>query len=1053
MENDNFRPWLSLFRASAIGAATLLVAAGIVLVVVRNPLLAGLITLGGLTLVISLWRLAGNRGASPGLSITEAEMLEAAERYRSVLRAATAYAIIGFDLSGMVKVFNEGAERMLGYSAGEVIDKVTPLQFHDPAEIAARAAELALPPGLEVFTTVTKGEMETREWTYIRKDGSRLPILLSVTTRYDGNGEMLGYLGIAADLSERKQAETAIRRNEELLRQKLDSVLSPAIDIGDLSLAEIVDSATIQPLMEDFSRLTGMTVAILDLKGNVIVATGWQDICTKFHRCNPQTRQFCTESDLYLAGNLKHGEYVSYRCKNHMWDIVTPLSIGSKYLGNIYTGQFFYDDEVVDENIFIEHARKYGIDEAPYLAALRRVPRFSRERVNCLMDYLIKFSDYISRLSFSNLKLARSVSELERARTQSQQQTQFLQTLIDTIPSPVFYKDVQGLYQGCNLAFAQAIGRRKEEIIGKSVYDLYPKEQADIYYQMDGKLFSAPGVQIYETDLPPLNGISKRVIFNKATYLNTDGSVAGLIGVVVDITERKRYEEIIQNERQQLLSIFGSIDEIIYVIDPQSRDILYVNDAALRLLRENPVGKKCHQVLFGHDQPCEFCSGQYLLKHKNLPYRWEYHNPILNRDYSVVDRLIRWPDGREVKFELALDITERKQGEAEKARLQEELIQAKKMESVGQLAGGVAHDFNNMLQVILGYTDFALKNIPPDPALQKSLEQVQNAARHSSELTRQLLAFARKQTVCPQILDLNDAVSSMLKMLQRLIGENINLIWKPAAEPWLIKIDPAQVDQILANLSVNARDAISGSGTLYIQTRNVAIDQAYCNATGHESRPGNYVMLEVSDTGCGMDAKTMENLFVPFFTTKELGRGTGLGLSTIFGIVKQNDGFIHVYSEPGHGSTFKIYFPRCHDQSPENRDNANDTTAPAKGHETILLTEDDPAILELGRFILEDYGYTVLTAASPQESLAIATTHPAHLDLLITDVVMPQMNGRELMEKITAIHPETKVIYMSGYTADVIAHHGIIEDGINFLQKPFSEDSLTSCIRKVLDTP
>ncbi|MCX7039396.1 MAG: response regulator, partial [Spirochaetes bacterium] len=378
-----------------------------------------------------------------------------------------------------------------------------------------------------------------------------------------------------------------------------------------------------------------------------------------------------------------------------------------------------------------------------------------------------------------------------------------------------------------------------------------------------------------------------------------------------------------------------------------------------------------------------------------------------------------------------------------------QLRQAQKMETVGQLAGGVAHDFNNMLQVIISYVELSLAKVDAAQPLHKYLLEIRRAAQRSAEITGQLLAFARKQTVSPKVLNMNDAVANAKKMIQRLIGEDLNLVWAPGRDLWKVKMDPAQLDQILANLAVNARDAIGGVGKLTIETEKASFDEAYC-ATHAGFVPGEYLLLAVSDDGCGMDKQTMGHLFEPFFTTKGQGKGTGLGLATIYGIVKQNNGFINVYSEPGEGSTFKVYLPPAEGATATGRVEA-EVAAPRGGTETVLVVEDEAAILELAKESLEQLGYTVLTARSPEEAMRKAEEHRGPIQLLITDVVMPQMNGRQLCERLRAARSGLKCLYMSGYTADVIAHRGVLEEGVRFIAKPFSLATLAGKVREALD--
>ena len=421
-------------------------------------------------------------------------------------------------------------------------------------------------------------------------------------------------------------------------------------------------------------------------------------------------------------------------------------------------------------------------------------------------------------------------------------------------------------------------------------------------------------------------------------------------------------------------------------------------------------------------------------------------------DGHVAVRFIAIKDesGRIVKtYGVNQDITERKQAEQERDRLQSQLTQAQKMESVGRLAGGVAHDFNNMLNVILGHAELALDDLPQDSPLHADLREIQAAAKRSANLTHQLLAFARKQTVEPKSLDLNQAVAFTLKMLRRLVGENIDLLWKPGKDVGPIRIDPAQVDQLLANLCVNARDAIPDVGKITIETGEVVFDEEYC-ATHAGFVPGEYVLLAVSDDGCGMSQETLANIFEPFFTTKSVSEGTGLGLATVYGIVKQNEGLINVYSEPGVGTTFKIYLPRHVAKVTTSLTERTDATLP-RGSETILLVEDEPSILKMTSRMLERQGYTVLAASTPSEAIRMAREHVGDIDLLMTDVVMPEMNGRDLAGKILSVHPNLKRLFMSGYTANVIAHHGVLDPGVDFLQKPFSANELAVKTREVLD--
>ena len=400
-------------------------------------------------------------------------------------------------------------------------------------------------------------------------------------------------------------------------------------------------------------------------------------------------------------------------------------------------------------------------------------------------------------------------------------------------------------------------------------------------------------------------------------------------------------------------------------------------------------------------------------------------------------------------------------------------MHAQKLEAVGTLAifqfstinGGVAHDFNNMLCPVFAYTEIAMSKIAPDDPVQEYLKETSGGVAHdaglcsamskiapddrAADITRQLLAFARRQTITPQVLDLNETVEGMLSMLRRLIGEDIELSWQPGGSIAPVRMDPSQLNQILANLCVNARDAIGGVGKLTIHTDSVRLDENFCpDRPGFT--PGEFVMLAVSDDGCGMDKETLAKVFDPFFTTKKAGEGTGLGLATVYGIVRQNDAYINVYSEPHNGTTIRIYLPQHQGESPASV--AHDVGRVPQSHgETVLVVEDEATVLRLVETILDRLHYTVLTASTPGHAVALAKEHADEIHLLITDVVMPEMNGRDLADQLHGICPDLKVLFMSGYPANIIAQRGVLDQGLDFLQKPFSERGLALKVRQVLD--
>ena len=598
----------------------------------------------------------------------------------------------------------------------------------------------------------------------------------------------------------------------------------------------------------------------------------------------------------------------------------------------------------------------------------------------------------------------------------------------DEAGNPVGYR-----FLAVNPAFERMTGLKGSKIKGRCIHEVLPGrhpclENFDKVAQTGKPVF----FQSYVHELGKY--------FDVTVLMPSPGQI---LCILTDITERKQAEESLR----QFKTVFDAANFGMAISD-MNGVLIYIND--------------CFAAAHGYE--AADLIGQPLMRLHNEEQRdqvealirqivsenafdaqevWHCHRDGTTFPMLITGTQVRDADGVPRYFAAtAIDLAERKNLEAQ-------LAQAQKMESVGRLAGGVAHDFNNMLSVILGYADMALNSADTTHPLHHALTQIRNSAMRSADLTRQLLAFARRQTIAPSVLDINETVAGMLKMIQRLIGEDIELAWRPMPGIWPVLMDPSQLDQILANLCVNARDAIAGVGRITIETDNIFLDKAYC--ANHEGFiPGDYVMIAVSDNGHGMDKKTMSHLFEPFFTTKKAGKGTGLGLSMIYGAVKQNNGFINVYSEPGKGSTFRIYLPRHAGEKEQKR--AEETELPAlKGRETILLVEDEPMILELAVTILEMQDYTVLQASTPGEAIRLAREHAGKIHLLLTDVIMPEMNGRELAKKILSLYPDMKRLFMSGYTADVIAHHGVLDEGVHFISKPFSVKDLTAKVREALD--
>ncbi len=566
-------------------------------------------------------------------------------------------------------------------------------------------------------------------------------------------------------------------------------------------------------------------------------------------------------------------------------------------------------------------------------------------------------------------------------------------------------------------AYLHATMTRREEIVGRGLFDVFPDNPddpaatgvANLKASLDRALAhgrpDAMAVQKYDIRRPESEGGAfeeRHWSPVNSPVFDERGEVAYIIHRVEDVTEFVRLKQEGSEERkiaEELRTRAGMMEAEIYRRAQEIQD-------ANRRLRD---------------------------LHADLERRVEARTADLKR----------------ANEELQWEISERQKTEEALRRSEEQLRQAQKLEAIGRLAGGIAHDFNNLLTVILSYSEVLLELIGPERPMRAEVEEIQRAGVRAADLTRQLLAFSRQQVFDPAVLDLNQVLTGVHKMLTRVLGEDIELTMLLAPHLGWVKADQGQIEQVVMNLAVNARDAMPDGGKLTIETANVELDEDY--ARGHlEVSPGPYVLLAVSDTGIGMDRATQARVFEPFFTTKERGKGTGLGLATVFGIVKQSGGSVWIYSEPGAGATFKIYLPQIESPEAMARPAALSAAIP-RGSETILLAEDEDQVRAVARGILQRAGYHVLEARTPGEALLISEQHPVGIDLLLTDVIMPKMNGRELAERIVSMRPGIKVLFMSGYTDDVILHHGVLDSGVAFMQKPLTPDSLTRKVRQVLD--
>ena len=652
---------------------------------------------------------------------------------------------------------------------------------------------------------------------------------------------------------------------------------------------------------------------------------------------------------------------------------------------------------------------------------------------------LVSFGAASGRLFVVQRQLLTSSHELEKNLS-------LLQGITEGTTDAVFVKDLEGRYLMINSAGARFLGRSIDEVLGKDDVELFIPDVGRAIRERDRVVLASGEAQTYEEPATAA-GVTRTYLATKGPYRDPDGQVIGLLGICRDITDRKLAEEEMRQSQQKLHIHFEHTPLAVVEWDLQFRVAAW-NPSAERIFgysRQEAIGKHASFIVPQQFRPHVDRVWRQLLDRKGgtrstndnitksgltISCEW-YNTPLVDDSGSVLG-----------VASLVQDVTER-------VALEERLRQSQKMEAVGRLAGGVAHDFNNLLTVILGYSQILADGLPPGSRLADSTAQIKSAADRASGITRQLLAFSRKTVLSPRVINLNDVLLNLDSLLRRLIGEDIEVLTVPANELGSVKADPGLIEQVIMNLALNSRDAMPRGGKLTLETANAQLDDTY--ARGHQpAEPGRYVMLAVSDTGQGMSPETQARIFEPFYTTKEVGKGTGLGLSMVYGIVKQSGGYIWVYSELDRGTTFKIYLPRV-DQPADAAGSELRSSSVQRGTETILLVEDDPQLRQLSSSVLTHCGYKVLVASSPEEGLAVCKANHRDIRLLVTDVVMPRMNGRQLAEQILQFAPDIKVLYISGYTNNAIVHYGVLDAGLWFLPKPFTLSSLVAKVREVLD--
>lgn len=660
-------------------------------------------------------------------------------------------------------------------------------------------------------------------------------------------------------------------------------------------------------------------------------------------------------------------------------------------------------------------------------------------------DYVLK--QRLQRLGLSIHRALTTASEqrrreeADRALRESEERHRLF---FEGSPLPMWVYDLETLkFLAVNEAAIEHYGYSREEFLARRIVDIRPTVEVErllAYINQPHPAINAAGVWRHCTKNGTL--IEVEITSHRIDYFGRAAEVV----LANDITERMRAEQALRESEERYRELVENAHDIIYEHDLNGnytsinkageRITGYSHEETLHLDLTKTIAPEFLEKV--HDMLRRKLAGETITAYELETIAKDGHRISLEINSSLV-----FQNGLAVGVQgIARDVTERKQ-------LEEQLRQSQKLEAIGQLAGGVAHDFNNLLTVISGYSDLLLRKLPTEGPLRAHASEIKKAGDRASGLTRQLLAFSRKQILQPKLLDLNGVVSDLDRMLRRLIGEDVDLL--TITEPGLgqVKADPGQIEQVVVNLVVNARDALATGGKVTIETANARLtpDYVYQHA---QCVPGAYVMLAISDNGSGIDPAIRDRIFEPFFSTKGAGKGTGLGLSTVYGIVKQSGGHIWVYSEADKGTTFKIYLPRVDDGINGDND-PKQLAAVLGGNETILLVEDEGQVRQIAQQILESLGYRVMTAENGEQALTLATAYPDEINLMVTDVVMPQMGGRELVERLSPLRRDLRVVFMSGYTDDAIVRHGLIDDRLEFIQKPFTADSLARKIRATLD--
>ncbi|MBZ5535004.1 MAG: PAS domain S-box protein [Acidobacteriia bacterium] len=913
------------------------------------------------------------------------------ERFRLLVESVRDYAIFMLDRNGNVTSWNPGAEHIKGYGSEEIIGRNFSC-FYNAADAQADK------PRKQLRTAAREGWLEDEGWR-IRKDGSQFWANVVITALRDRQGRLRGFSKVTRDMTEGKRAEESIRTlNQELERRmaELDALNS------QFEASRTTASRDLQNSEQRYRLLVERLSEVI-------------------FQVDPNRR--------WIFLNPAWGEITGF---------TVEASLGKPLLDYVHPGDRNYITEKF-ETLF-EHPEEDCHCEVRYLTRGGEI-KWIETHARPMVDPANKIIGVSGTLA--------DITERKHAEEALRESEELYLTTFDEAPVGITHTGMDGRFLVVNRRLCDILGYTQDELLSMRFQDIsYPEEvEADLVARRQLLMREIPSYSAgkrYRRE----DGSTIWVHLTVSLRRDSSGEPRHFISVVEDISRRRQAEEALTESALRYRELFEN-----------ANDIIFTTDLTGLFTSLNKAGED----IFGYTR-------QEALRALNfaqlvVPEDAELAHQILNQEAAEGSAHTHELDvvaksGRRIKLEIssrpirqgketvgvqviARDVTERR-------ALEEELQHSQKMDAVGRLAGGMAHDFNNILTTITGYSNLLAMQFNKEDPHRRSLDEIKKAADRATALTRQLLTFSRKQVLKPTVLDLNLIADAMNGMLHRLVGEDIELVTHLDPSLGRVKADAGQMEQVIMNLVVNARDAMPQGGRLIIETRNVELEESFAHRR-LAYNPGPYVMLAVSDTGVGMNKETQDRIFEPFFTTKERGKGTGLGLSTVFGIVKQSAGNVSVYSEPGRGTTIKIYLPRVEEPLSETQKQKS-PVFPRRGSETILLVEDEGGVRALVRETLEMNGYTVLEARNSKEAVKLCEQSPAPIQMILSDVVMPEMNGPELVKLLQSRRPALKVLFMSGYTDDVISHHAILNSSTSFLEKPFTPDILVRKVREILDT-